>query len=114
VAAFCHHIDALAIFTTRYFMYIEAKTPMTEMKLLLFVSKSSLYFQEGIDEFQKAVDVLSKNMKLEYTLLDVNDDLEEFVKHKVPAVPALYYGDASLIGEMKSAEIIEFIQSCKQ
>ncbi|MBT4384416.1 hypothetical protein HOD30_01565 [Candidatus Peregrinibacteria bacterium] len=82
---------------------------MNEIKLLLFVSKSSLYFQETIDEFQKAVDALGKDLKLEYKLVDVNDDAEEFEKFKVPAIPALYFGEATLIGQMKSAEIVEFI-----
>jgi protein-disulfide isomerase len=79
--------------------------------ILLFVSKSSLYFQTTMDEFQKLLKTLEEIQPFTSKVVDVNEDPEMAEKYKVDALPTMIIGDKRFIGQPSSEKVIEIIKS---
>jgi glutaredoxin len=80
---------------------------MKELKLTLFVSKSSLYFQKTIDAFQEAVAQLEKERTVQYELVDVNEHPERL--KQVAALPTVWANEIAYTGPLQTVSFMNFI-----
>jgi len=79
-------------------------------KIVLFISKTSMYFQVTMEEFQKLLKVLEKVQPFSSEIIDVNEKPELAEKYKVDALPTLIVGSKRFIGQPKAEDIIKLIQ----
>lgn len=82
-------------------------------KILLFVSKSSIYFQTTIEEFQKLLKALEEMQPFTSEVIDVNTNPEMAEKYKVDALPTMIIGDKRFIGQPNTKKIMEIIKKDK-
>jgi len=87
--------------------------PNQPTKILLFISKSSIYFQTTMEEFQKLLKVLEESQPFTSEIIDVNKDPEMAEKYKVDALPTMIIGDKRFIGQPKAEEIMKIIKARK-
>jgi protein-disulfide isomerase len=83
-------------------------------KITLFVSKSSLYFQTTMEEFQKLLKVLEEVQPFTSEVIDVNEKPEMAEEYKVDALPTMIIGDKRFIGQPSTEKIMEIIKSDKK
>jgi protein-disulfide isomerase len=87
---------------------------MEKTKILLFISKSSLYFQTTMTEFQKLMKTLEEVQPFTSEIIDVNAHPEMAEKYKVDALPTMIIGDKRFIGQPSTEKIMEIIESDKK
>jgi protein-disulfide isomerase len=84
---------------------------MKPTKILLFISKSSIYFQVTMDEFENLLKALEKMQPFEHEIIDVNEDAEKAEEYKIDALPTLIIGDKRFIGKPDVEKIMEVLAS---
>jgi hypothetical protein len=84
-----------------------------ETNILLFISKSSIYFQTTMDEFQKLLTALEEIQPFKSEIIDVNENPDMAEKHKVDALPTMIIGDKRFIGQPSTEKIVQMIKSDK-
>lgn len=83
-------------------------------KILLFISKSSIYFQTTMEEFQKLLKTLEEMQPFTSEIIDVNKNPEMAERYKIDALPTMIIGDKRFIGQPKAEDIVKIIKSRKQ
>jgi len=79
-------------------------------KILLFISKDSIYFRVTMDEFKKLLKALQEMQSFKAEIIDVNEDPDKAEKYKVDALPTLIIGDKRFVGQPKADEILKLIE----
>lgn len=82
-------------------------------KIFLFISKSSLYFQTTLAEFQKLMKALEEVQPFTSEIIDVNEHPEMAEQYKVDALPTMIIGDKRFIGQPSTEKIMEIIKNDK-
>jgi protein-disulfide isomerase len=83
-------------------------------KIILFVSKGSIYFQTTLEEFQKLLKVLEEIQPFTSEVIDVNEAPDMAEQYKVDALPTLIIGDKRFIGQPSTEKIMQIIKSDKK
>jgi protein-disulfide isomerase len=83
-------------------------------KIMLFISKSSLFFHTTMEEFQKLLKTLEKIQPFSSEIIDVNEQPELAEKYKIDALPTVIINDKRFIGQPSSEKIMEIIKSDKK
>jgi protein-disulfide isomerase len=83
-------------------------------KILLFISKSSIYFQTTMEVFQKLLKTLEEIQPFTSEIIDVNEKPEMAEQYKVDALPTMIIGDKRFIGQPTTEKIMEIIKSDKK
>lgn len=76
-------------------------------KILLFISKKSVYFSADIRSFKKILAAMEKLAPYEVETIDVSENPELAEKYKIEALPTLIVNDARYIGVPTSQKAIE-------
>jgi len=85
---------------------------MTEpRKILLFISKTSIYFQVTMDEFQKLIKALEELQPFTSEIIDVSERPEMAEQYKVDALPTIIIGDKRFIGQPKAEDILKIVRT---
>mgnify|MGYP000120544254 FL=1 len=84
---------------------------MEKKKILLFISKDSIYFATTMDEFQKLLKTLEELQPFTHDIVDVSENPDMAEQYKVDALPTLIIGDKRFIGQPKAEEIMKLIKS---
>jgi len=79
-------------------------------KVLLFISKDSLYFQVTMEEFKKLMKILEEIQPFESEIIDITTSPEIAEEYKVDALPTLIIGDKRFIGKPDADKIIKLIK----
>jgi len=79
-------------------------------KVLLFISKDSLYFQVTMEEFKKLMKILEEIQPFESEIIDITTNTEMAEEYKVDALPTLIIGDKRFIGKPDADKIIKLIK----
>jgi len=82
-------------------------------KILLFISRSSIYFQVTMQEFQKLLQTLEALQPFTHEVIDVTEDPDKAEEYKVDALPTLIIGDKRFIGQPKAEDILKLIEDKK-
>jgi protein-disulfide isomerase len=85
-------------------------SPSPSNKVLLFVSKNSLYFQATVDEFAKIIEVLQQGGPYKSEVIDVMEHPELAEEYKVDALPTLIIGDTRFIGKPEADQVLEYVK----
>ncbi len=80
-------------------------------KILLFISKESIFFQTTMDEFQKLLKTLEKVQPFTSEVIDISEKPDMAEKYKVDALPTMIIGDKRFIGQPNSEKIVEVIKN---
>lgn len=80
-------------------------------KILLFISKTSIYFQITMEEFQKLLKALEGIQPFTADIIDVNEKPELAEQYKVDALPTIIIGDKRFIGQPKADDILKIVRS---
>jgi protein-disulfide isomerase len=80
-------------------------------KILLFVSKGSVYFQATMEEFQKLLKLLEEVQPFESEIIDVNEKPDMAEQYKVDALPTMIIGDKRFIGQPSTEKIMGILKS---
>lgn len=80
-------------------------------KILLFISKSSIYFQITMEEFQKLLKALESIQPFTADVIDVTEKPELAEQYKVDALPTILIGDKRFIGQPKADDILKIVKS---
>jgi protein-disulfide isomerase len=83
-------------------------------KILLFISKSSLYFHTTMEEFQKLLKVLEDVQPFTYEIIDVTENPEMAEEYKVDALPTMIIGDKRFIGQPKAEEVVKLLKTVEK
>jgi len=83
---------------------------MEKKKILLFVSKSSIYFQATLEEFQKLLEAMEASQPFTSEIVDVSENPDMAEKYKVDALPTMIIGDKRFIGQPKAKDIIKLLE----
>jgi protein-disulfide isomerase len=83
---------------------------MKNEKILLFVSKSSMYFQTTLEEFQKLIRALEEVQPFVSEIIDVTEQPELAEKYKVDALPTMIIGDKRFIGQPDTEKVVEIMK----
>mgnify|MGYP000318111367 CR=1 FL=1 len=83
-------------------------------KILLFVSKDSIYFQTTMDEFQKLMKALEEVQPFTSEVIDVSENPDMAEQYKVDALPTMIIGDKRFIGKPSTEKIMQIIKSDSQ
>lgn len=83
---------------------------MDKTKILLFISKESIYFQVTMDEFKKLLKSLEAIQPFTSEIIDVSEQPDMAEKYKVDALPTMIIGDKRFIGQPKAEEIMKLIK----
>lgn len=83
-------------------------------KILLFISKDSIYFQVTMQEFQKLLKEFEKIQPFSSEIIDINKDPDMAEKYKIDALPTMIIGDKRFIGQPKAEDIMKIIKSDKK
>jgi hypothetical protein len=75
-------------------------------RILLFISKQSVYFKITMDEFQKLLLDLERLQPFSSEVIDVDEDPDKAEEYKVDALPTIIIGDKRFIGKPKSEDIV--------
>jgi protein-disulfide isomerase len=78
-------------------------------KVLLFISKSSLYFQVTLEEFTKLMGALEKIQPFTQEIIDVTEHPEKAEEYKVDALPTIIIGNKRFIGQPNMEKIIHLL-----
>jgi protein-disulfide isomerase len=89
-------------------------TNNNKTKILFFISKSSLYFQTTMEEFQKLLKALEEIQPFTSEIIDVNENPDMAEEYKVDALPTMIIGDKRFIGQPSTEKIMEIIKSDKK
>ena len=84
---------------------------MEKKKILLFISKDSIYFGTTMEEFQKLLIALEQLQPFTHQVIDVSEDPDKAEEYKVDALPTLIIGDKRFIEQPKAETIIKMIKS---
>ncbi len=85
---------------------------MTEpRKILLFISKTSIYFQVTMEEFQKLIKALEELQPFTSEVIDVTERPEMAEQYKVDALPTIIIGDKRFIGQPKAEDILKIVRT---
>ena len=76
-------------------------------KILLFISKGSVYFSTDIKSFKKIITVLGKNGALDIDVIDIAKNPEMAEKYRIEALPTLIIGDKKYIGKPSAEKAVE-------
>jgi protein-disulfide isomerase len=87
---------------------------MEKTKILLFISKSSIYFQTTMEEFQKLLKTLEEMQPFTSEIIDVNENPEKAEEYKIDALPTMIIGDKRFIGKPSAEKIMEVISNDKK
>jgi len=87
--------------------------PSNKTKILLFISKSSIYFQVTMQEFQKLLKALEAMQPFTSEVIDVTENPDKAEEYKVDALPTLIIGDKRFIGQPKAEEILKLMEEKK-
>jgi protein-disulfide isomerase len=82
---------------------------MEKTKILLFISKSSLYFQTTMMEFQKLMKALEEVQPFTSEIIDVTEKPEMAEQYKVDALPTMIIGDKRFIGQPDMEKIMHIV-----
>jgi protein-disulfide isomerase len=80
-------------------------------KILLFISKTSIYFHTTMEEFQKLMTALEEVQPFTSEIIDINEKPEMAEEYKVDALPTLIIGDKRFIGQPNMEKIMEVMNS---
>jgi len=83
-------------------------------KIILFISKDSIYFQVTMQEFQKLLNAFEQLQPFTHEVIDVTEAPEKAEEYKIDALPTLIIGDKRFIGQPDSGKILEMVQSDKK
>jgi len=83
-------------------------------KIILFISKSSIYFQVTMEEFQKVLKELEAIQPFTSDIIDVSEHPEKAEEYKIDALPTLIIGDQRFIGQPKAEDIIKLIRDSEK
>ncbi|MFH1565491.1 MAG: circadian clock KaiB family protein [bacterium] len=83
-------------------------------KILLFISKDSIYFQVTMQEFQKLLKEFEKIQPFSSEIIDINKDPDMAEKYKIDALPTMIIGDKRFIGQPSAEKIMGIIKSEKK
>jgi protein-disulfide isomerase len=86
-----------------------SKTINSKTKILLFISKSSIYFQTTMEEFQKLLEILEEIQPFTSEIIDVNEQPEMAEKYKIDALPTMIIGDKRFIGQPHVEQVMEVV-----
>jgi protein-disulfide isomerase len=81
----------------------------TPTKILLFISRSSLYFQTTMEEFQKLMTTLEEVQPFTSEIIDVQERPELAEQYRVDALPTMIIGDKRFIGQPTAEKIMEIM-----
>ena len=84
---------------------------MEKNKILLFISKKSIYFQVTMEEFKKLLKTLEELQPFTSEIIDINEHPEMAEEYKVDALPTLIVSDKRFIGQPKAEEILKIIKN---
>ena len=76
-------------------------------KILLFISKNSVYFSADITSFKKILAAMEKLAPYEVETIDVSEHPELAEKYKVEALPTLIVNEKKYLGAPTSQKAIE-------
>jgi protein-disulfide isomerase len=85
--------------------------PNDVKKILLFISKSSIYFHSTMEEFQKLLKTLEEVQPFTAEIIDINENPEMAEKYRIDALPTVIIGDKRFIGQPSTEKILEIIKS---
>jgi len=83
-------------------------------KILLFISKESIYFQTTMEEFKKLMKALEAVQPFESEVVDVGENPDMAEQYKIDALPTMIIGDKRFIGQPSTEKIMEIIKSDSQ
>jgi protein-disulfide isomerase len=83
-------------------------------KIVLFISKESIYFKVTMEEFQTLLAELEKLQPFTSEIIDVNESPEKAEEYKVDALPTIIIGDKRFIGKPKSKDIVNLLSKKSQ
>jgi len=75
-------------------------------KILLFISKESIYFKVTMEEFQTLLKELEILQPFNAEVIDVNEKPDMAEKYKVDALPTIIIGDKRFIGQPKAEDML--------
>lgn len=76
-------------------------------KILLFISKNSVYFSADINNFKKILAAMEKLAPYEIESIDVGDRPDLAEKYKIEVLPTLVVNDKKYLGVPTSQKTIE-------
>lgn len=79
-------------------------------KVLLFISRNSVYFNAGLDEFKQIMLSLSHLSPIEVQTIDVSQNPELAEKYQVSAIPTLIINDKRYIGNPTPEKVLEVFE----
>lgn len=82
-----------------------------QTKILLFISKTSVYFQLTMEEFQKLLKSLEGLQPFTSEIIDVVERPDLAEQYKVEALPTIIIGDKRFIGQPKADDIVNIVKS---
>jgi len=80
-------------------------------KILLFISKSSIYFQTTMEEFQKLTKALEEVQPFTSEIIDVSENPDKAEEYKIDALPTMIIGDKRFIGQPSAEKIMGIIKN---
>jgi protein-disulfide isomerase len=89
-------------------------TTNNKTKILLFISKESIYFQVTMDEFKKLMKAMESIQPFESEIIDVSENPDKAEQYKIDALPTMIIGDKRFIGQPKADKIMEIINRDKK
>jgi hypothetical protein len=78
-------------------------------KILLFISKESMYFKVTMEEFQKLLLELEKLQPFSSEIIDVMEQPEKAEEYKIDALPTIIIGEKRFIGKPNSKDIVKLL-----
>jgi protein-disulfide isomerase len=80
-------------------------------KILLFVSRDSIYFQVTLDEFQHVLTALEAVQPFTSEVIDINEKPDMAETYKIDALPTMIIGDKRFIGKPDTEKILAIIKN---
>ena len=93
---------------------VQTKKMNEPTKVILFTSKTSIYFQVTMEEFQMLLKALEEVQPFTSEIIDVSEHPELAEQYKVDAVPTIIIGDKRFIGQPKAEDILKVVKSDQQ
>jgi thioredoxin-like negative regulator of GroEL len=79
-------------------------------KIILFISKLSIYFQSTMAVFKEVVEELEDHQPFEVRVIDVEEEPEVAEEYKVDAIPLLIIGDKRFVGNPDKKKILSIVK----
>jgi hypothetical protein len=83
---------------------------MEKTKIILFISRLSIYFQSTMAVFKDIVNELETHQPFEVTIIDVEEEPEAAEEYKVDAIPLLIIGDKRFVGNPDKEKILSIVR----